>query len=336
MEKSVNRSGKTVRIWAVAALLAGLTSSAALIAYHSFASVGEAVWRIGWGLVLIVAVHLTAVVSCGIAWRALFRSGWTADTKLLIILRWVRESVNTLLPVVRIGGDIIGVRLLVTRGTDINLASASVVADRTVEVLSQFLFAVAGVFLFVERDSGNDFLYPVILGLCAIAAVLLIFLAAQRWGLLRAVEKAVQKLAGKCGVDCSNGGMSVHETVWEMYGDYRRLAAATLLHTFGWVLGVVQIWVALYFMGRETGWAEAFIVESLSQVICTAAFIMPAALGAQEAAYMVIGGLFGIPAEIGLALSLVKRLGDVFAGIPGLLVWQGFEGRLLWELSRSR
>ena len=330
------RRGKTAKISAIIALLAGLTLSAALIAYHSFASVGQAVWRIGWGLALIVVIHLIAVACCGVAWRALFRSGRPAEIKLLIILRWVRESVNTLLPVARIGGDIVGVRLLVTRGTDINLASAGVVADRTVEVLSQFLFAGAGVFLLLERGSGRDFVHPAILSLCAIAAVLFIFLAAQRWGLLRVVEKAVQKLAGKCGVDCGSGGMSIHETVWEMYGDYRRLAAATLLHTLGWMLGVVQIWIALYLMGHETGWTEAFIIESLAQVICTAAFVMPAALGAQEAAYMVVGGLFGIPAEIGLALSLVKRLSDVFAGIPGLLVWQGFEGRLLWELSKSR
>jgi hypothetical protein len=64
---------------------------------------------------------------------------------------------------------------------------------------------------------------------------------------------------------------------------------------------------------------------------------MPAALGAQEAAYMTIGvWLFGIPPEAGLAISLVQRLKDVLFGIPGLLVWQGFEGSRLWTRWRGR
>jgi putative membrane protein len=329
------RRGRTVQIGAVIALLAGIAISAVLIAYHSFDSVGRAVLSIGWGLGLIVIAHLIAVVCCGFAWRLLFRSGRPAQTGLLVVLRWIRESVNTLLPVARLGGDIVGVRLLVTRGSEVNLASGSVVADRTVEVLSLFFFALTGVLLLLSRGGKGDFAQLAILGVIATSAVLTVLFAAQRWGLLRLVEKAVQKLAGKCCAVTDSGNEGIHEIVWSMYGDYRRLAAATLLHAIGWILGVVQIWVALYLMGHETGWAEVFIIESLSQVICTAAFIMPAALGAQEAAYMVAAGFFGIPPELGLALSLVKRLSDVLSGIPGLLVWQGFEGRLLWSLLKG-
>ncbi len=327
--------GRAARIGAYVSLFVGVALSAALIAYSSFTSVSHALWRIGWGLGLIVIFHLTAVVFCGVAWRVLFGSERTVETKLLVILRWVRESINTLLPVARIGGDIVGVRLLVAQGFEVKLASASVIADRTVEVLSLLFFALSGAFLFLERGSANYFSQLAITGLAAISAALILFLAAQRWGLLRIIEKAVSKLAGKCGATPGNGTGSIHETVWEMYRDYRRLSVATFLHALGWILGVAQIWLALYLMGHRTGWTEVFIIESLSQIICTAAFIMPAALGAQEAAYMVAGGLFGIPAELGLALSLVKRLSDVLSGVPGLLVWQGFEGRRFWALLKD-
>ena len=91
--------------------------------------------------------------------------------------------------------------------------------------------------------------------------------------------------------------------------------------------GVIQVWLALRFMGHEITWQEAFIIESLSQMACAAAFIMPASLGAQEAAYMTMGLLFGISPPLGLAVSLVQRLKDVSVSIIGLLVWQGFEGQ---------
>jgi len=328
----VPQSGRMMRTWVIFALLAGLTISTALIAYHSFSSVGGAVWRIGWGLVVIVAFHFLAVVFCGIAWRVLFSPEWHVPAKILIVLRWIRESINTLLPVVRVGGDIVGARLLVLRGTRVDVAGASIIADRTVEVFSQFFFSVAGVLILMERGVNHDLVRWSILSLMVIFPVLIAFILAQRLGFLRFAEKIVLKFIRRGRGPSGNRNMSIHDAVWTFYGNGRRLAVATFFHILGWVLGVVQIWLALYFMGHKAGWADAFIVESLSQVVCTAAFIMPAALGAQEAGYMVVGGLFGIPPEMGLALSLVKRLSDVLVGIPGLLLWQGFEGRRLWAL----
>ena len=94
--------------------------------------------------------------------------------------------------------------------------------------------------------------------------------------------------------------------------------------------GVLAVWVALHFMGYDIGWQGALIIESLCQMACAAAFVMPASLGAQEAAYMGAGMLLGIPPAVGLALSLVQRFSDVLSGTLGLVTWQGFEGRLLW------
>jgi hypothetical protein len=37
--------------------------------------------------------------------------------------------------------------------------------------------------------------------------------------------------------------------------------------------------------------------------------------------------LFGLPPDIALALSLLKRGRDLTIGVPALLIWQGTEGR---------
>jgi putative membrane protein len=333
----IPRSDRTMRTGVIFALFAGLAVSTALIAYHSFAAVGRAVWGIGWGLGLIVGLHFLAVALCGIAWRVLFVHEQPVNTNLLIILRWIRESINTLLPVARIGGDIAGARLLVHRGTSVSMAGAGIVADRTVEVFSQFFFALAGFVLVLMKEGvHHDLTQWAILGIMVVFPMLIAFLLAQRMGLLRIAEKAVLKLVGRWGVTPDSESVGIHDAVWTIYGNGRRLASASFLHTLGWLIGAVQIWIALKFMGHEVGWANAFIIESLSQVVCTAAFIMPAALGAQEAGYMVVGRLLGVPPELGLALSLVKRLSDILTGIPGLLVWQGFEGMHLWVLRTGR
>ncbi|MCY1173965.1 putative membrane protein [compost metagenome] len=42
----------------------------------------------------------------------------------------------------------------------------------------------------------------------------------------------------------------------------------------------------------------------------------------QEAAYVLIGPLVGLPPATALALSLLKRARDVVIAVPALLVWQ--------------
>ena len=69
---------------------------------------------------------------------------------------------------------------------------------------------------------------------------------------------------------------------------------------------------------------------SLGQAVRSAAFIVPGGYGVQEGGYMLIGAFYGLPAETGLALSLIKRVREIILGIPGLLDWQIFEGKRLW------
>ena len=47
----------------------------------------------------------------------------------------------------------------------------------------------------------------------------------------------------------------------------------------------------------------------------------------QEAGYAALAPVFGVGAEIGLAVSLLKRGRDVVVGVPMLLIWQALEGK---------
>ena len=67
-------------------------------------------------------------------------------------------------------------------------------------------------------------------------------------------------------------------------------------------------------------------IESLVCAARSAAAIVPNALGVQEAAYAVLAPLFGVGAEFGLAVSLLKRARDIAVGVPILLLWQFVEG----------
>lgn len=67
----------------------------------------------------------------------------------------------------------------------------------------------------------------------------------------------------------------------------------------------------------------------------SAAFIIPSGLAAQEAGFVLVGALFGLPPSIALAVSMLKRARELVIGIPGIVRWQWIEGRALSPPQRA-
>lgn len=55
-------------------------------------------------------------------------------------------------------------------------------------------------------------------------------------------------------------------------------------------------------------------------------FLVPGALGIQEGGYMMLAALVGIPAHLGLTLSLARRVREMMLSVPALLAWQVSRG----------
>jgi hypothetical protein len=77
------------------------------------------------------------------------------------------------------------------------------------------------------------------------------------------------------------------------------------------------------------------ILESARLAIRGAAFLVPGAVGVQEGGYILPGNLLGIPSEMALALSLVRRVRELALGIPGLIAWHLIEANRLWQGHRA-
>jgi len=94
-----------------------------------------------------------------------------------------------------------------------------------------------------------------------------------------------------------------------------------------WFGAAAGTWLILAFIGHPLPYLSVVAIESLLFAIRNAAFIAPSGLGVQEGAYVLLGPLFGLPAEAALALSLLKRGRDIAIGVPMLLSWQLLENR---------
>ena len=115
------------------------------------------------------------------------------------------------------------------------------------------------------------------------------------------------------------------------------LRRAWLWRFAGWIVGAGEIWIALVALGRPAGLADCLILESLSQAARTVAFAIPAGLGVQDGALILLAAQLGFGGEVGLALSLVKRCREIALGIPALAVGGVAltRGQRLWRAGDS-
>jgi putative membrane protein len=314
----------------------GLGLALWLVATNDLGAVAEAFGRIGLpGLVAIVLVRAAVIALCGLAWARILEGLSAAQAGAFITLRFVREGINVLLPVASVGGDLVGGRLLTFRGVAGTLAAASILVDMLMQVATQALFALGGVALLarVEGEAAARLAGWTLQALLVTGLVLAAFFAFQRTGALRGIERRLADLGrrfvrdgGSPGSD-SGGVQASLDRVWDR-SRRGHLAQSFVLHLAAWVLGAVEIWIALACIGIENvGFAEALVIEALSQAIKSAAFPVPSGLGVQEGGFVLLGALFGIDAGTALALSLAKRVPDVVLGLPALLVWQNLEAR---------
>ncbi|GBQ12574.1 hypothetical protein CFR78_00125 [Komagataeibacter rhaeticus] len=283
----------------------------------------------GWSIPAIIAFHATQVCASAQAWRLLAQTGRAplpfAD---FVALRCAREGINNLLPVAQVGGEVITTRLLARReGLGIRRAAASTICDLTIELLSQVTFTLLGLgllFCLVNRSPVTDGLME-----SAGAALLLgaVFFGSQYLGAVSVVERLLVRIAAHLGWDGVDDIRGLHDEILGLYRTRENSLRAGSMQLLGWSLGTIEVFLVLRAMGHPLSLADSFVIESVGQAAKSAGFAVPGALGVSEGGYIIIGGLFGLSPQAGIALSLIKRLREIAWGLPSLVAWQVMEMR---------
>lgn len=303
-----------------------------MIRSTGLAGVAEAAARIGWtGFAVYCFYSLALFGILGGAWLAAAPGERRASLPLFAWARLVRESVSDLLPFAQLGGVVIGARVLLAGGVPARRTYASLIVDMTTEMASQLAFTLAGLAIVASVLAGAQgaAVRPLVIGGTGVmAAVMAAFFLGQR----RAIGLA-GALARRVLPDVADGLGEVQTELARIYADRRAVLLSLLLNLLGWLGTAGAAWLLLRLIGRPIAFSSALAIESLIATVRSVAFAVPGAIGFQEAAYALIGPLFGLPAEIALALSLGKRARDLALGLPTLLAWQLGEAHALF-LSR--
>ena len=318
---------KSAQIGLLLATVIGLAAAAATVGSVGLRQVTTAMATIGWvGMASFVLWSGGVLGLLGMAWLSVAPGQPVGRAPLFVWARTTREAATDILPFSQLGGLVVGARTLAAFGVPQPVIYASMIADLTTEMAAQLLFTLAGVavllMVLTDQSVQHGFVPLALGGVVAMVALMALFVFAQ---------KPVLALAGKLGARILPGSVAMTDAIRGqldlIYREPKRVIAAFLFNLAAWLASAAGAWIALRFMGVGTPLWAVLMIEALIFTLRSVAFAIPGAIGVQEAAYVLIGPLVGMPPATALALSLLKRARDVIIAVPALLVWQVGEAR---------
>src|ERR1700728_3252594 len=209
---------------------------------------------VGWWLIPITLFHLVPLTFSALSWRELIPFASRLDAITAVWIRWIRESINSLLPVASIGGDVASIRLAYLQGVTATQATGSMVGDTTVGVVTQLVFVLSGVGLLLMWSTKHDAL--VVAGMVAVGvSILLVAIAAfvlfQHHGLFVAFAKFGRHLLPERWLfGFAERASTIDDAVIAAYRSGPVMLRASLLRLIGWAAGTGEVWLVMQALGH--------------------------------------------------------------------------------------
>jgi len=306
----------------------GLAAVAWMVEDQGVDQVGHAFHVVGWGLIPVLIWRAAPILCDAIGWRVLFAPGRRPPLGVTGLIRWVSESVNALLPVAQVGGEIVRAGLISRRSlvpipaVSSGEAAGTVIVDLTTGLIATAVFSLLGLALLLDDESGWAAGEAALWAIGGLAAMIALFVVVQRG---RGVSRFVEFVAGRLTSGAASGFQvetrALEATFKRLWADPGALTRSTAWRLASFLASAGEVWLILHLMGTPISIEDAVTLEALSTAARSAAFAVPGGLGVQEASLLALGAALGIPAPATLALALVKRVREIAVGLPALALW---------------
>jgi putative membrane protein len=305
---------------ATVALVVGLAATVAAVLYAGAGAVAQAIASLRLtGLLVLVLLHLPSVVLMGLAWWLASGSDPPASQSRFVWARFVRDAAGELMPFLQLGGIVFGLRAL-GRGRVIALGAVSASIDGVIELAAKLPYSFAALLTLLALAPQSRLARLLSLAVAATGALVAILLLARRslsaslQAMARAVSARWPTVLSLDGPD----GCDIQGYFHRIMSQRGRLWSAFALHLGCWCLGAGETWVMFRLLGVDLTLWQALAIDGTVAGLRTFGWLVPAAAGVQEAAYLLAAAVFGISPASALAASLARRARDLVLGVGTL------------------
>src|SRR5438874_11070621 len=225
---------------------AGAALFVGLLIREGAPQVGKAIASAGWAILAVIAYHLCVPVFLdALAWWVLFPKIDRPPLPRIFWVRWIGESVSTLVPSAAVGGDIVRARLAAISGSPVATAAGTVLVDLTLGVFTQAAFTLLGVVLVVEATGQKNLVGPTVIGTLVGVAAVGGFYFVQRLGMFRFLARMIARLANSPEwQSLVQSGQELDETIRSLYARRRGVIACCAWTILSLVLNSGEVWIA--------------------------------------------------------------------------------------------
>jgi putative membrane protein len=302
-------------------LLLGVVLLGVLVARNDpaeiFASMGRLSWRLG---ILVCFPFSLVTIFDTLGWRFAFGHDRVRFGTLLGA-RLAGEAFNLTTPTAALGGEAVKTWLL--RGhAPLDETLSSVIAAKTTILIAQGIFftlgiALAGLSVLPDSPLLRGMLWLLLLEILALAG----FVVAQTQGLFGWGQRLLQQF----NLRPPGSGETLRRVDDGLASFYRRQPRRLVLsigfHLIAWVLGSVEAYLALRFLGVDVSLTTATVIEAFGTAVRFATFMVPASLGVLEGGYVVTFSALGLASSTGVSFGLVRRVREFVWVGAGLIVF---------------
>jgi len=272
--------------------------------------------RVGFNFIYILAVGLAWYVAYSLAWE-IFLKRLSTKVRLWDIfkIKIAGEAVNNITPLSWGGGDPVRI-LLIKDHIPVNEGTASVVVDRTLNNLAIALFMLIGVFLtFVRFKLPLSMELSLILTLAfMVGAALFVYLRSKE-GLFQFGIDVLRwtRIKKSFSPKTLENVADIDEKISSFYKlNKLGFISAFGLHFFGRLCGVIEIYVAAWFLGTPLTWVDSYLLASVAVIVNMLFVFIPSAMGVMEGAFAGIFALLKMDPAIGTSIQIVRRARTLF------------------------
>jgi len=270
------------------------------------------------GIAVVVGIYALSFLGDSISWALILTSlppkpiWW----RRCFLIRLAGEAFNNIVPAGGFAGEPVKAVILTRRyGVSLTEATASLVMARTVNMFALIAFLIVG-FAFVLADDAmaGPIRNAAGVGLALLSLGTVLLFALQRYSVSTWLLKRFSGLTWAAKAIAAVEEMDARFVAF--YSAHPiRLSVSSVLAFLNWVLGVVEIYATFYFLDHPISWREAWMIEALVQMVRSAVFFIPLAIGAQEGVFVLVVGAMTGAGPLGLACAAVRRIRE--------LIWIG-------------
>jgi hypothetical protein len=314
-----------VKIFRIIALLIGLSAVGFFVHQVGVSQVASTLGLLRWSYFIVLAYPLVWMLLNTMGWQVTCPSG--VSFLRLVQIRMAGECFNSLLPSGYVGGEPLKVKLLAEK-TGLREATASALVAKSAQSIGMVLYLGLGLTYARPEGSTRDWASLTALTALGLGIGIFTWLLANRS--FSRLGRVLHRLTGHPWLHKQEGRLlMLDESLGHFFRhDTGRFFESVVFHTGGWLAGALELWIIFHLLGHPFGWKDAWFMGAMAQLGATVGFVAPAGVGFFEGGHYLAAIALGLPPSLGVSVSLIRRVREIFWDIVGV--------SLFWKLTRRQ